>query len=268
MNNEKFYKNKEMPFAECRYSENSGRRYKLHIHKRFSVGAIAEGEVIYQVEDKKESLKPGSLALINPETIHSCNPVESRERSYYTLYLDVSWCMQLQQSLWQTESFRPVKLAVLRNESIFRQFIDTMDTFMSDTDLFEKENKMIEIAANIFLKACGPAAEISVLSPQIERIKEILGSNLDAGISLKRLAENLNENPFSLLRRFKAASGITPYAYHLNCRIELAKELLRQGRDLTQVALDCGFFDQSHFHRHFKALTATTPREYQLNFIQ
>jgi AraC-like DNA-binding protein len=28
------------------------------------------------------------------------------------------------------------------------------------------------------------------------------------------------------------------------------------------VALDSGFFDQSHFHRHFKAIVGVTPGEY------
>lgn len=54
----------------------------------------------------------------------------------------------------------------------------------------------------------------------------------------------------------------------MNCRIEQAKEFLREGRDITDTALECGFFDQSHFHRHFKAMTTVTPQEYRVNFIQ
>lgn len=42
-----------LPFAECRYSQNSGHHYTSHIHKTFSIGAIDEGEVIYKVGEKK-----------------------------------------------------------------------------------------------------------------------------------------------------------------------------------------------------------------------
>lgn len=73
---EHFFEHPALPFAECRYSKNSGRHYKSHMHKTFCVGAVDRGEVIYQVEGKLVKLQPGTLALINPETLHSCNPTE------------------------------------------------------------------------------------------------------------------------------------------------------------------------------------------------
>ena len=92
--------------------------------------------------------------------------------------------------------------------------------------------------------------------------------NLDVDITMRQLALKLQANPYTLLRQFKAATGLTPHAYRLNCKIELAKNLLQKGLELSQVALECGFFDQSHFHHHFKAITTVTPKEYQVNFIQ
>ena len=89
MSDEYFFKHPSLPFVELRYSKNSGRHFKSHMHKTFSVGAIDQGEVIYQVNGKEVKLLPGSLALINPETFHSCNPNEHSKRSYYVLYLDV-----------------------------------------------------------------------------------------------------------------------------------------------------------------------------------
>ena len=126
MSDEHFIK-KVLPFAECRYSKNSGRHYKSHMHKTFSVGAIDRGEVVYQIEGKIEKLKPGSCALINSEILHSCNPTEFCNRSYYMLYLDVEWCLQLQQSLWQIETFSPVKTVILEDNSVYQQYINTME---------------------------------------------------------------------------------------------------------------------------------------------
>jgi AraC-like DNA-binding protein len=269
MNNDRFFKHPNLPFVECRYSTNSGRHYKSHMHKTFSVGAIDRGEVIYQVEGKTAKLTPGSLALINPETLHSCNPTGASKRSYYVLYLDVDWCFRLQKSLWNLDHFCPVKTILPEDVSTCRQFINTMESLMDKgVGLREKEQKLVDIVKKIFLHACDPAAVESEASTQIKKMKQQLDSNLDTAAPMRQIASTLQTNPYTLIRKFKAVTGITPHAYRLNCRIELARKLLQQGLDLSQIALECGFFDQSHFHRHFKARTAVTPREYQVNFIQ
>lgn len=269
MSNEHFFKHPGLSFAECRYSTDSERHFKPHIHKTFTVGAIDQGEVIYLIAGKEVRLQPGSLALINPETLHSCNPVKFCKRSYCVLHLDVKWCLQLQQSLWQVKNFTPVTTILLEEASVYQKFISTMKALMEIGELLEKEEMLVELTEKIFIQACNPLLPVkSEPSLKIEQLKLHLSTDLDADISMRELSSELQANPYTLLRQFKAATGVTPHAYRLNCRIELARKLLQQGSDLSQVALECGFFDQSHFHRHFKSITTVTPKEYQVNFMQ
>ena len=268
MSNERFFTHPLLPFVECRYSQNSGRHYKPHLHKQFSIGAIDKGEVCYDVAGETAVLQPGNLALINPEIIHFCNPLADGSRSYYVLYLDVNWCLQVQQSLWQLDSFQPVNTLLLENLELYQQYISTMTRLMAEGDILGKEQALVSLVTKVFHLCCKPGKYVPALCTQVRELKNILSTNLATSISLNHLAKGLRVNPYTLLRQFKKETGITPHAYRLNCRIELAKKLLRQGIEPAEAALECGFFDQSHLHRHFKAVTAATPGEYQRNFVQ
>ena len=75
-------------------------------------------------------------------------------------------------------------------------------------------------------------------------------------------------NPFYIIRLFKSEMNMTPHAYLLNLKINKSKELLRKNHSIVDTALECGFFDQSHFHKNFLKIVACTPNEYKLNFVQ
>jgi len=269
MEKEIFFKDKNLPHIECRYTTKSSKHYKPHMHTTLSIGAIDQGEVIYSVADKKANLKSGSLALINPDTIHHCNPVGDAKRSYYMLYIDTSYALKIQSSLFGNDSFIPLDSILLQDKKIYEKYIDSMDFFMGENFLIEKEQKIINLLETIFLKTIKHKKIKSQETPlHVNRVKEILAKDLDLDLSLNDMAKALKSNPYTLLRDFKKETGITPHAYRMNLRIEMAKKLLQKGASISQTAQECGFFDQSHLHRHFKAITAVTPKGYRLNFIQ
>ncbi len=185
------------------------------------------------------------------------------------LYLDTSWCMKIQQSFCKTDTFIPSDKILLKDEKIYDEYIKTMNFFMQEGFLLEKEQMMISLLEKIFRKITDEKAfTCKDFSLHVKSLKDILSKELAEDITLDSIAEQLCLNPYTLLRNFKDEVGITPHAFRMNCRIELAKQLLQKNVDISEVALECGFFDQSHFHRHFKAITTVTPKEYQLNFIQ
>lgn len=269
MQTERFFKHDRMPFAEARYSRCSTTSFNPHMHRSFSVGAVDLGQVCYTVGPNKGLLKPGGIAVINPETLHSCNPTDPEGRSYYMLYLDVGWCFQVQQTLWNVDGFIEAEHYRIEDADLYHQYCQTMEKLMQhDLHLQEKEQQLFDLACGIFMRSCRPQAPRREQPEQIEQLKELLRTDLQNDLPLQLLARDLGTNPYTLIRHFKAVTGITPHAYRMNCRIEQAKHLLREGRDIADTALLCGFFDQSHLHRHFKSMTSITPREYRVNFVQ
>lgn len=81
-------------------------------------------------------------------------------------------------------------------------------------------------------------------------------------IDLETLASKVGLSRFQALRAFKHRYGLPPHAYQMAVRLGLARRLLSEGSAPVDVALRCGFADQSHFNRHFKRTYGVTPLHY------
>jgi AraC family transcriptional regulator len=103
------------------------------------------------------------------------------------------------------------------------------------------------------------------LSPtQVRRVCEYIQTNLASDFGVAELAHQVNLSPHHFSMLFKHALGIPPHRYVLQERIREAQRQLAGSRmDISQLALQLGFSDQSHFSRAFRKMTGTTPKRYR-----
>jgi AraC-like DNA-binding protein len=80
------------------------------------------------------------------------------------------------------------------------------------------------------------------------------------------LADEVGWSRRHLAARFRRDVGMGPKAVARLLRFERAMRLLREGRGIADVAYDCGFADQPHLNREFRALAGSTPGE--VTFVQ
>jgi AraC family transcriptional regulator len=95
---------------------------------------------------------------------------------------------------------------------------------------------------------------------QVRRAKELLSANLDGAIMLEEIAQECRLSVSHFSRAFHQSVGVAPHRWLLSFRVDSAKDLLRQREmTLSDVALACGFADQSHFTRVFTRMTGISP---------
>jgi AraC family transcriptional regulator len=95
---------------------------------------------------------------------------------------------------------------------------------------------------------------------QERRAKEVLSANLDGGVPLKDVARECRLSVSHFSRAFRRTMGVAPHHWLLRRRIESAMEKLRDHRlSLSDVALACGFADQSHLTRVFTRTVGVSP---------
>lgn len=100
----------------------------------------------------------------------------------------------------------------------------------------------------------------------LARVEDYVAAHLVDDISLSVLAAVAGVGADSFARRFKATTGLAPYAYVLEKRIGRAEDLLRAtDLSLASIAVQLGFSSQSHFTTTFRRLRGTTPRAWRAN---
>ncbi|UUQ64795.1 AraC family transcriptional regulator [Pseudomonas fuscovaginae UPB0736] len=83
-------------------------------------------------------------------------------------------------------------------------------------------------------------------------------------LSLAQLASGQGQSELRFLRDFTRAIGMTPHAYLLEVRVQAARRMIEDGeRSLAQIALDCGFAQQSHLGSAFRKVLGVTPGQYR-----
>lgn len=97
------------------------------------------------------------------------------------------------------------------------------------------------------------------------RAIDLIEARFDEPISLGDLAEASGLGQRQLCRAFRDATGLSPHQYLLRCRVDNARRLIGQGLPLSEVALACGFADQSQLTRTFVRFVGTPPGSYRRN---
>ncbi len=103
----------------------------------------------------------------------------------------------------------------------------------------------------------------------ISRLKNVISyidMHYSEKISLGELSDVAGISPKYLCRSFYSLTGKTPIAYILQYRIECAMEMLKESEmSMSDIAVSCGFGDQSYFVKQFKRFVGKTPREYKFS---
>ena len=259
-----FWRDPGLPFVESRRACRSRACYRPHSHPTFSIGAVdAGGSRFCGSGTGKIALGPGTLVLVPAQRVHACNPLPGMEWSYQMLHIEAEWLQRLRGEYGgPVASAEPVR--VRHEPALYRRFSALNNRLFSAAALEEKEAALIEFFGDCDLgKGDVVPADAAVIAPLPRRLFDRLADEAAGSASLAELAMLAGCDRYRLIRRFRAATGLTPHAWQLDRRIHQARRLLRQGIALAEVAQRLGFADQSHFQRVFKAHVALTPGRYR-----
>lgn len=245
----------------------------FHWHAEYEIVVVRKGKMELAVNDVTYALSEGDVLFITDGCLHGGSPVGDN-----CVYDCVVFGGEV---LSRVTSAPEIKSILCHGRSV--------KTYMSASE-YPKISVSAKRLADLLAMSDGTAKELIglgalleffgyVISSEcctdgfgetnrhIQKLKNVLAymeENYSEKITLDALASSAGLTPKYLCRAFFSLTGKTPMSYLNEYRIDCAAEILR-GTDKTMldIAVSCGFSDQSYFVKWFKRLKGMTPREYR-----
>jgi AraC-like DNA-binding protein len=118
-------------------------------------------------------------------------------------------------------------------------------------------------------RAAGPASSLEATAPGFGPALAYMRAHFHQEITNRRLATISNMSLRAFERRFQATFHLTPQRFLRKLRLRIAsRAVVYTDESLSDIALSCGFADQSHFSREFRRQFGRTPRDYREHYRQ
>ncbi len=239
-------------------------KFPMHCHDTFCIGILEEGSEIVSISNNDLIIPANSVIIINPEEAHANYALDDYGWKYKMMYINPD-VLKFASSLigkWTTQIL--FKEYSIQDEVAFnyvKSFFDGLEHKSSSEMEIQLRNLVSYLITNYSIKNL----EISKndrYTDRSEDVKFFLDEKFDTKLNLDDIADSMHTNKFKLIREFKKSTGLTPMAYVLHKRVQKSKQLIGKNIPLVQVALEAGFYDQSHFTKYFKSYVGVTPLSY------
>jgi AraC-like DNA-binding protein len=237
----------------------SDRQFARHTHDQFGIGIIEDGAQKSSSGRGPVEAGPGDIITVNPGEVHDGAPIGDAGRFWQMLYFDpavvASAVADIRQSSEGSFEFSDPVIAKPLLAGKVRRLFSAMTSRETGADVNSQE-LLLTLLAHLIHKPIKPMS----IAQEIGIAQERIDDDPAAAVSLIELADLADMSQFQLLRAFRRATGLTPHAYLIQRRIQLARRLIATGTGLAEAALASGFADQSHMTRIFTRSYGLSPR--------
>jgi len=243
------------------YKQNFSR----HSHEGYTIGVIEAGAQRFYRTGDNHIAPQHSIILVNADEVHNGCSASEYGWSYRAMYPLPELFESISQELEINNGAPYFPQAVVYDPQLAQMFRSAFTVLNISENRLLRESVIYSALVKLIVRHSKSAVIYNDANANIKHlllVKEFLDAYPEADVSLEKLAVIAGISVCHLLRQFQKHFGLPPHTYQIQCRLKLAKKLLRQGNKIMDAALDSGFHDQSHFHRHFKRAMGVTPGAY------
>lgn len=234
--------------------------YPAHTHDAWTVLIVDDGFIGYDVDRHRDRADAGvGVTLLPPHVAHDGHALTSRGFRKRVVYLE--------------EDVLPERFigrcvdAPLLPDAALRQSVSDLDRALSRNDRASAESQLALVSDRLRWHLSGHPEVAPVDRRSGARLaadaRDLLDADPVGAPSIEQLSTQLGVSTAYLIRAFTREFAIPPHRYVTGRRLDLARRRLLDGEPPAAVAVATGFYDQAHFHRHFRRLLRTSPGTYR-----
>ncbi|CAG1017063.1 Multiple antibiotic resistance protein MarA [Burkholderiaceae bacterium] len=232
-----------------------------HTHEAFGLGAIDSGVERFRYRGAEHLAPPQSLVLMNPDALHTGRAETAQGWRYRMIYLDAALLAALtgERGWWFAD---PVGHDAAAAQRVSR----LLAAMWCSDDALALDGALLDLLETIRPHARGtrPPEPVRASDAALARALQLMHEQLDAPLTLERLASEAQLSPFHFQRCFKARHHASPHQVLMALRLFRAKQRLATGAAPALVAAEVGLTDQAHLTRRFARMYGVTPARYQM----
>ncbi len=242
--------------------------FTRHTHEEYAIGIIDAGVEEFNYQGDIHRATTNNIVIVHPGEVHTGHAGVPMGWQYRMFYPDVTLLQQALTELDGTLRAMPYfPQPVIQDPELADRLRRLHIALEQSESRLECDSRFLCTFAELIMRHADRRPWIRPDGQEdqaVQQALEYLNCHYAHSVSLEQLAALTNLKPLRLLRSFQRSIGLPPHAYLIQLRVTRAKELLKQGLSIAQVAFDTGFTDQSHLNRHFKRITGITPKQYRL----
>ncbi|MFD7565999.1 AraC family ligand binding domain-containing protein [Streptomyces tendae] len=241
--------------------------YAPHAHDEYTVGVTVGGLEVIAYRGGHIRSGPGSIVVLEPGEVHTGGPAAPEGYSYRALYAAPNLLTDGSRTAVALPHFRE---PVIDDPELASALRAAHTDLARCPDPLEAESRLPWLLTALARRhSTARAADDTVPGADgVARVvRDRLADELLAPPSLAALATDLGLSRYQLLRAFRTATGMPPYAWLAQHRVARARGLLDAGLRPAEVAALVGFADQAHLTRWFRRVLGVTPAAYR-NSVQ
>lgn len=238
-------------------------QFERHSHDSFAIGLTTSGVQSFRCDGSRHASLPGDLILFNPDQAHDGHKGVPEGFGYTMLYLPVDAVDGSRDAEAGLRLARHFRQPVARDAALARAFRATVAAIEQAGETLRAQTLLTTLVQALMLRQGERAAvSLDVRQAGAQRMtlaRDYLAANFRRDVGVAELAAHTGLSRAHLTRAFTRYFGVPPHVWLNSVRLANARQLLIEGGTLADVALACGFADQSHFSRRFKGAMGLPP---------